>query len=88
MDVDGLEFSLGGDPHKIHARIQAELSSDQILWLVKQSVLIDKTELLKCAVIEWLTRHRVDWFRGTRLEDAVRLALDEFIYRHKHEFLS
>ena len=88
MNVDGPGFSVDGDPDKIHARIQAELSSDQILWLVKQSVLIDKTELLKCAVIEWLTRHPVDWFRGTRLEDAVRLALDEFIYRHKHEFLS
>lgn len=60
MDVDGLGFSLGGDPHKIHARIHAELSSDQILWLVKQSVLIDKTDLLKCAVIEWLTRHPLE----------------------------
>lgn len=70
MNVDGPGFSVSGDPDKIHA----ELSTDHVLWLSKQSVLIDKTELLKCAVIEWSIRHPVAWFRGTRLEDAVRSA--------------
>jgi hypothetical protein len=53
MDVNGPGFSVDGDPDKIHARIQAELSTDQILWLEKQSRLIDKTELLRYAVMEW-----------------------------------
>ncbi|HZC35997.1 MAG TPA: hypothetical protein VE242_10305 [Chthoniobacterales bacterium] len=89
MDIDGPRSSAGGnDPGKIHARIQAELSTYEVLWLEKQSRLIDKTELLKSAVIEWLVRHPIDWFRSTRLSDAVRLALNEFIDRHKDEFLS
>jgi hypothetical protein len=88
MDVNGPGFSVDGDPDKIHARIQAELSTDQILWLEKQSRLIDKTELLRYAVMEWVGRHPIDWLRGTRVGDAIRLALNEFIERHKDEFLS
>jgi hypothetical protein len=84
MDIDGPEFSAGVDPDKI----QAELSTDQVVWLEKQSKLIDKTELLKYAVMEWVVRHPVDWLRGVRRGDAVRLALNEFIDRHKDEFLS
>jgi len=76
------------DPGKIHVRIQAELLTDQILWLEKQSHLIDKTALLKYAVMEWVVRHPIDWLSGIRVGDAVRLALNEFIDRHKDEFLS
>jgi hypothetical protein len=86
MDIDCPGFS-GNDPGKIHPRIQAELSTYQVLWLEKQSGIIDKTELLKYAVMEWVVRHPIDWFRGTRLSDAIRLALSEFIDRHKDEFL-
>ena len=88
MDVNGPEFSVGDDPDKIHARIQAELLTDQILWLEKQSHIIDKTALLKYAVMEWVVRHPIDWLSGIRVGDAVRLALNEFIDRHKDEFLS
>jgi hypothetical protein len=84
MDIDDPEFSAGVDPDKI----QAELSADQVVWLEKQSKLIDKTELLKYAVMEWVVRHPVDWLRGIRVGDAVRLALNEFIDRYKDEFLS
>ena len=79
---------MGDDPDKIHARIHAELLSDQILWLEKQSHLIDKTALLKYAVMEWVVRHPIDWLSGIRVGDAIRLALNEFIDRHKDEFLS
>jgi hypothetical protein len=88
MDIDGPGFSGGYDPGKIHARLQAELSTYQALWLEKQSCFVEKTELLKYAVMEWLVRHPIDWFRGIRLSDAIRLALSEFIDRHKDEFLS
>jgi hypothetical protein len=88
MDVNGPGFSVGDDPDKIHARIHAELLSDQILWLEKQSHLIDKTALLKYAVMEWVVRHPIDWLSGIRVGDAIRLALNEFIDRHKDEFLS
>jgi hypothetical protein len=87
MDVNRQRF-LVGDPDKIHARIQAELLTDQILWLEKQSHLIHKTALLKYAVMEWVVRHPIDWLSGIRVGDAVRLALNEFIDRHKDEFLS
>jgi hypothetical protein len=88
MDIDGSEFSAGGDPDKIHSGIQTELSTDQVAWLEKQSKLVDKTELLKYAVMEWVVRQPIDWLRGIRFGDAVRLALNEFIDRHKDEFLS
>jgi hypothetical protein len=84
MDIHGPEFSEGVDPDKI----QAELSTDQVVWLEKQSKLIDKAELLKYAVMEWVVRHPVDWRRGIRVGDAVQLTLDEFVDRHKDEFLS
>ena len=49
---------------------------------------VNQPELLKNALAEWVVRHPEDWFRGTRLSDAIRFSLTEFIDRHKDEFLA
>jgi hypothetical protein len=43
---------------------------------------------LKFALAEWVVRHPDDWFGDTNVEIAIRSALDEFIARHKAEFIS
>jgi hypothetical protein len=76
------------DPNHVDPWIRAQLSAQQVLWLQKQSGVVRETELLKSALAEWVVRHPIDWFTGTRVSDAIRLALTEFIARHKDEFLS
>ena len=49
---------------------------------------MNKTELLKYALAEWVVRHPNDWFKLTNVGNAIRSALDEFIARHKEEFIT
>jgi hypothetical protein len=88
MYPDGLTSNGGEDPDQVDPWIQAQLSTDQIRWLNNQGGAVNRGELLKSALAEWVVRHPEDWFRGTRLIDALRSALTEFIDRHKDEFLA
>ena len=76
------------DPNPVDPWIRAQLSAQQVRWLQKQSGVVRQAELLKNALAEWVVRHPIDWFTGTGVSDAIRLALTEFIARHKDEFLS
>ena len=67
--------------------VQSQLSAYQLVWLEKQRASIDPTEILKSALAEWVARHPDDWFGQTNVGRAMRSALDEFITRHKQEFL-
>ncbi|MBV8141179.1 MAG: hypothetical protein JO279_04260 [Verrucomicrobia bacterium] len=87
MESDALESNGGEDPDPVDPWIRAQLSTEQISWLKWQGGAIDQADLLKNALAEWVVRHPEDWFRGTHLNDAIRLALTEFINRHKDEFL-
>jgi hypothetical protein len=49
---------------------------------------MDQVDLLKSALAEWVVGHPEAWFQGTHLSDAVRLALTQFIDRHKDEFIT
>jgi hypothetical protein len=81
--------SLGdNDPNKVDPWVQSQLSAYHVLWLEKQGDVMNKTELLKYALAEWVVRHPNDWFRLTNVGDAIRSALDEFITRHKEEFIA
>lgn len=62
-------------------------NSRPVRWLNNQATAMDQVELLKSALAEWVVRHPEAWFQGTHLSDAVRLALGEFIDRHKDEFI-
>jgi len=86
MNSDGLTSNGNDDPNQVDPWIQAQLSTDQVRWLKGQG--INQAELLKNALAEWVIRHPDDWFRGTRLSDAIRISLTEFIDRHKDEFLA
>lgn len=88
MTPDGLTSNGSNDPDQVDPWVQAQLSSDQLRWLKRQGCFTNPAKLLKNALVEWVVRHPDDWFRGTRVCDAIRLALSEFIYRHKDEFLA
>jgi hypothetical protein len=88
MYPDGLTSNGDEDPDQVAPWIRAQLSTDQIRWLNNQGSVLKQGDLLKNALAEWVIRHPEDWFRGTHLADAIRLALTEFIGRHKDEFLT
>ena len=67
--------------------VQSQLLAYQIVWLEKQRGLVDPTDILKYALAEWVARHPEDWFGHTSVGTAMRLALDEFIIRHRAEFM-
>jgi hypothetical protein len=68
--------------------VQSQLSAHHLHWLEKQSAVANPTEILKFALAEWVVRHPDDWFSDTSIRIAIRSALDEFIARHKEEFIS
>ena len=76
------------DPNKVDPWVQSQLSAYHVLWLEKQGDAMNKAELLKYALAEWVVRHPNDWFKLTNVGDAIRSALDEFIARHKEEFIA
>jgi len=86
MDPNGLTSSGDDEPNQVDPWIHAQLSADQVRWL--QGHGINQADLLKSALAEWVIRHPDQWFRGTRLSDAIRISLTEFIDRHKDEFVT
>ena len=68
--------------------VQSQLSAHHLRWLEKQKDVVDPSEILKFALAEWVVRHPDDWFGETNVGIAMRAALDEFIARHKEEFIS
>jgi hypothetical protein len=88
MNPNGRQSNGGDEPHRVDPWIQAQLSTDQVRWLNNQATVVDQVQLLKSALAEWVVRHPEIWFQGTRLSDAVRLALTEFIDRHNDEFIA
>ena len=68
--------------------LQSQLSAQHLYWLEKQKPAVDPSEILKFALAEWVIRHPDEWFGDTSIGIAIRAALDEFIARHKEEFIS
>jgi hypothetical protein len=88
MTKDHHESHGDNDQNQVDPWVQSQLSAYHVLWLEKQGDLMDKTELLKYALAEWVVRHPNDWFELTNVGGAIRSALDEFIARHKEEFIA
>ena len=86
MTKDHQESHGENEPNQVDPWVQSQLSACHIIWLEKQGELMNKTELLKYALAEWVVRHPNDWFELTNVGGAIRSALDEFISRHKEEF--
>jgi hypothetical protein len=68
--------------------LQSQLSAHHLYWLEMQKSAVDLAEILKFALAEWVIRHPDEWFGDTSIGIAIRAALDEFIARHKEEFIS
>ena len=79
----------GSGPDEIAPSIQAKLSSYQVRWLNKQCDKLKSKEgkVLTEAFEEWLVRHSDRIIQAGNLGDLVSAALDEFINRHRDEFL-
>ncbi len=87
-NVGSAPFSDGG-ADEIAPSIQAKLSSYQVRWLNKQceELKYKKGKVLAEVFDEWLVRHSGEIIRAGNLGDLVSVALDEFINRHRDEFL-
>jgi hypothetical protein len=68
--------------------VQSQLSAHHLQWLEKQKEVVNPTEILKFALAEWVIRHPEQWFGDANVGIAIRSALEEFIARHKEEFIS
>jgi hypothetical protein len=81
-------FSRRG-PDDIAPLIQAKLSSYQVRRLNTQCETLKskKAKVLTEAFDEWLVRHSDEIILARDLGDLVCVALDEFIGRHREEFL-
>jgi hypothetical protein len=88
MSDKNAESHDGEGTNDVDPWVQSQLSADHLHWLEKQRDAVDPTEILKFALAEWVARHPDDWFGDPNVGIAIRLALDEFIVRHKEEFLS
>jgi hypothetical protein len=88
MTKDGAWSPGDNDPNQVDPWVRSQLSAYHVLWLEKQGDVMNKTELLKYALAEWVVRHPSDWFKLTNVGKAIRSALDEFIARHKEEFIA
>jgi hypothetical protein len=69
--------------------VRFELTGPEIYWLEKQSRFCrDGTvEILTAAMAEWLPRNPDQCITPETVKVILREALDEFIARHKAEFL-
>jgi hypothetical protein len=79
QDGEGLNY--------VDAWVQSQLPAHHLQWLEKQKEVVNPTEILKFALAEWVIRHPEQWLRGTKVGIAIRSALEEFIARHKEEFI-
>jgi hypothetical protein len=76
------------ETNQVDPWVQSQLPAFQLRWLERQRDFVDPTEILKFALAEWVVRHPEEWFSDLNVEIAIRLALDEFIGRHREEFIS
>jgi len=79
----------GSEPDEIALLVQAKLSSYQVRWLNTQCDKLkrEKGKVLTEIFDEWLVRHSDDVIQAGNLGDIVSVALEEFINRHRDEFL-
>jgi len=78
----------GEETNEVDRWVQSQLSAYHLRWLERQRDFVGSTELLKFALAEWVIRHPEEWFRDLNVETAMHSALEEFVARHKEEFLS
>ena len=78
----------GERPNHVDPWVQSRLSVHHLQWLEKQKEVVDPTEILKFALAEWVIRHPEQWFGDANVGIAIRSALEEFMARHKEEFIS
>jgi hypothetical protein len=76
------------DPDPFSESVEVLLTAQQFEWLTKQCEFlgISKQQLIGDAMEEWLCRYQVQ-INPHDVSATIRAALDEFIRRHREEFL-
>jgi ligand-binding sensor domain-containing protein len=86
---DSAESSSEDQLRKIASYMRQRLSDAQHLWLATQSEVlhISSEQIMSDVLSEWFVRHREAASNGGSLGDFLEEALEEFIARHRQEFL-
>jgi hypothetical protein len=79
----------GGSPEEAHHFVQVVVSPLQFEWLTRQSefLRLAKEELVAACLEEWIWRNGKIPVTLADLPAVTSLALDEFMQRHRTEFL-
>jgi hypothetical protein len=79
----------GRSPEEANHFVQVVVSPLQFQWLARQSefLRIDKEDLVTASLEEWIWRNRKIPVAPADLPALIWLALDEFMERHRTEFL-
>jgi hypothetical protein len=69
---------------QINPAVADGLTPAQLEWLGRQSSVVGrkKLQILRQALLEWVSEHLDYRFTEARFADTVRLALEQFISRH------
>jgi hypothetical protein len=75
--------------NRTSGEIRFELNRAEAQWLERQREFLSAAliEILTSALWEWMVRNPNRFVGCTNATDILRTALDEFIARHKDEFL-
>jgi hypothetical protein len=78
-----------GEPNRAEDLLRIAVDAEQYEWLTKQCAFlnIDIQQLLASALEEWICRTPVSSIHGDP-SGMVQRALNEFMRRHRNEFLS
>jgi hypothetical protein len=81
--------SPSGDFRDSSKPVRFELTSYQQKWIDKQLTLLltKRIDVIRNAVEEFVARHGPGSFPGMSEQEIICLAVDEFIERHRLEFL-
>jgi hypothetical protein len=77
------------DSDQIDAVVAQALTPYEMEWLHRQCHVLKlrKLQILRQALIEWISEHPAYRFKEEDFGDTMRIALEKFIRRHSQEFV-
>ena len=77
------------DSDQIDPVVAQALTPYEIEWLRRQchELKLRKLQILRQALIEWISEHPTYRFKEEDFGDTMRIALEKFIRRHSQEFV-
>jgi len=77
------------DSDEIDPDVARALTPYELEWLRRQcqELKLKKLQILRQALIEWISEHPAYRFNAADFGDTMRIALEKFIQRHSQEFV-